>query len=330
MKSILLFIFCCMYAFAASAQQKPQYSQYMINNYLINPAISGIEEYADVKLGSRQQWAGIDGAPFTMYASVHAPIGYSSGGKRSRSATAPSFGRQNQRPATRVKPHHGIGLMVMRDKVGSFSRTEVSFSYAYHLLLNDEIKLAAGTSLGIIQQSLQANELKLADPSDNAAVSWSATKPNLSVGLWLYSSTFYVGLSGSQLFANDVHFDNNIEERNYLYKHFFLTAAYKFDVTDRFSVIPSVMATWSQPLPGALDYNLRVIYENRVWVGGSYRQNDSFAVLAGVTLNHIFDVSYAYDTGISDLGGMSSGSHEVVLGMRLFNKRKVLCPSNLW
>ncbi|GAB3811318.1 hypothetical protein GCM10028895_01360 [Pontibacter rugosus] len=35
-------------ASSAFAQQRPQYTQYTLNNYLINPAISGIEDYADL------------------------------------------------------------------------------------------------------------------------------------------------------------------------------------------------------------------------------------------------------------------------------------------
>lgn len=57
------------------AQQKPYHTQYILNNYILNPALSGIENYTDVKLSYRNQWTGIDGAPVTIYASAHAPIG---------------------------------------------------------------------------------------------------------------------------------------------------------------------------------------------------------------------------------------------------------------
>ena len=57
------------------AQQRPQYTQYVLNNYIINPALSGIENYTDVKISSRDQWVGLNGAPRTMYLTVHSPIG---------------------------------------------------------------------------------------------------------------------------------------------------------------------------------------------------------------------------------------------------------------
>ena len=55
-------------------QQKPQYTQYIINNYIVNPAFTGIENYIDIKMGHRQQWVGLKGAPVTTYITLHKPI----------------------------------------------------------------------------------------------------------------------------------------------------------------------------------------------------------------------------------------------------------------
>src|SRR5476649_727267 len=59
----------------ALAQQKPQYTQYVFNNLLLNPAVTGIENYTDVKAGYRSQWTGLQGAPVTSYLTVDFPIG---------------------------------------------------------------------------------------------------------------------------------------------------------------------------------------------------------------------------------------------------------------
>ena len=48
---------------ALHAQQRPQYTQYILNNYILNPALSGIENYTDVKISGRDQWVGLGGAP---------------------------------------------------------------------------------------------------------------------------------------------------------------------------------------------------------------------------------------------------------------------------
>ena len=57
-------------AVIAFAQQRPHYTQYILNNYILNPAISGIENYTDVKLSARDQWVGLNGAPRTSYFTI--------------------------------------------------------------------------------------------------------------------------------------------------------------------------------------------------------------------------------------------------------------------
>ena len=57
------------------AQQRPHYTQYILNQYILNPALTGIENYTDIKLSHRIQWQGLSGAPVTTYFSVHAPLG---------------------------------------------------------------------------------------------------------------------------------------------------------------------------------------------------------------------------------------------------------------
>ena len=334
MKAFALFGLFLALPFWLTAQQKPQHSQYMINNYLLNPAISGIEDYAEVKLSSRQQWWGIEGAPVTFYLSAHLPLG--------PTAAPGTFGKENTKPTSfgqtpgqygryrRVKPHHGLGATLLHDRIGPFARTEGSVSYAYHLALTERVKLATGLNVGLIRQALRPTGLTFGTPVDNAAAGWALTRPNLGVGVWLYGSNFYLGAAGGQLFTNAIRLRRREFNPAYLPNHYFLTGAYKFSVGPDVAVIPSVLVKYTAPLPVSVDYNVRLVFADRVWAGASFRPRDSFIFLAGVTLHHALDISYAYDAGVSSLGGASAGSHELVLGLRLFNRQKVLCPQNLW
>ena len=58
----------------ANAQQRPYYTQYIMNNYIINPAVAGIENYWDVKASHRMQWVGVQDAPVTTYITMHGPL----------------------------------------------------------------------------------------------------------------------------------------------------------------------------------------------------------------------------------------------------------------
>src|SRR4030095_8282771 len=125
MKKSLLFLLVVVFAHGSFAQQRPQYTQYILNNYILNPALSGIENYVDVKISGRDQWVGLSGAPRTAYLTVQAPIG-----KSDLRTNATSFQIPGENPRgkaywesyTAAEPHHGIGLIVVNDRTGSFNR----------------------------------------------------------------------------------------------------------------------------------------------------------------------------------------------------------------
>ena len=75
------------------AQQKPHYTQYILNNYIINPAITGIENYTDVKFSHRHQWVGLQDAPVTTYFTIHKAIG-----KKDDRTSATSFRMPGENP----------------------------------------------------------------------------------------------------------------------------------------------------------------------------------------------------------------------------------------
>lgn len=321
MKKSTLLLIAALVPFFAFAQQKPQYSQYVINNFLLNPAISGIEDYTDIKLGARNQWQGVEGAPTTVYLSVHSRLlnGQAGASLESRNRQPQSFAKYREarsiyRKVT-YKPWHGIGALVLHDKIGPFSRTEANMTYAYHLPLNENIRLSGGASVGVTQARVAAGSLNFANPDAAAGNNRSSFGANLSTGLWLYSSDFYVGISAAEMLGNTISMDSYGGRAGESRNHYFATGAYKIGVNQRLALVPSVMVKWLQPVPVSIDYNLRLLYHDKIWVGGSYRQHDSFAAMGGFTINKTFDLSYSYDSGLSTLKGMS---HEVILGVRLY------------
>ena len=67
-----------------------------------------------------------------------------------------------------------------------------------------------------------------------------------------------------------------------------------------------------------------------MWGGISYRLKDAWAAMAGVNINHLIDVGYSYDVPTSGMNQISVGSHEIILGLKLNNSRKIICPQWLW
>lgn len=337
MKRILyLFVFFVLGMQMAMAQQLPQYTQYVFNNYLLNPAVTGIENYTDAKLGYRSQWTGLDGAPVTSYLTVNLPLGrdFLDG-----DATAsPANGGIN--PSSRLytqnyqaaEPHHGIGFMLVTDKAGPITQTNFAASYAYHLGLAPKLNLAVGVAAGFNHISLNTSQITLATPIDPAISNGnnSQWKPDLSAGVWLYSANYYVGISAQQLLPTNLYFStsNNTVDKSKTVPHFFFTAGTKLFLSEDITLLPSVLIKEIQPVPLTYDVNLKFAFQDKFWLGGAYRHADSFGILAGFNLSSFVNVGYSYDITTSALNTVSNGTHEIVIGLLLNNRYKLTCPQH--
>ncbi len=338
----LLFIpllFVCVHVLG---QQRPHYTQYILNNYILNPALSGIENYTDVKISSRDQWVGLNGAPKTTYFSIQAPIGK---GDYRTSSTSFEVPGQNPRGKyywenyTAAEPHHGIGMTIVNDKTGSFNRFTANATYAYHIGLSPTMNLSAGFSAGITNVSIDKSKQDFSgngdpyDPATGAAISGELNRirPDLGVGLWLYSKNYFVGLSAQQIIPQKLSFsdDATFISTGRLIPHLFLTAGYRFLAGEDFNIIPSVMLKYVQ---GSSinnfqpEMNLKVQYRDLLWLGGSYRNKDGYAGMVGFNISNSFNVGYAYDITKTALNTVSRGTHEFLVGFIFGNKYSEKCP----
>jgi type IX secretion system PorP/SprF family membrane protein len=331
---ILLLFTVCHYKLLA--QQKPQYTQYMLNNYLLNPAVSGIENYTDFKAGFRSQWTGLNGAPVTSYISLSAPLGqnflYQDPNYTSNEVQNP-LGRLATRDYMAAEPHHGIGGMIISDRTGPITQTSINATYAYHLGLTSKLNLSVGVMAGINRISLDLNEVKLQNPDDAAVYNGNTnqSKPDLGVGVWAYSGNYYLGASVQQLVKQTITFgDKSVYNQSKTVPHYFFTGGYKIFLDDEITLLPSVLFKMVDPAPVSYDINLKLAFSNKLWVGGSYRHNDAKSAMVGININSVINVNYSYDFTSSSLRTVSNGSHEIVLGILLNNRNKVISPQRTW
>jgi len=323
------------------AQQRPHYTQYILNNYILNPALSGIENYVDVKFSMRDQWVGLDGAPKTFYFSAQGPLG-----KDDYRTSATSFQVPGENPRgkyywenyTAAEPHHGIGMTLIGDKTGSFNRFTANLTYAYHLGLSPTTNLAAGFSAGITKVSVNRSMHDFngsGDPFDPATGislngELSKLRPDVGVGFWLYSRDYFVGLSAQQIIPQKLQFvdDAAFLTKGRLVPHVFLSAGYRFLLNEDINVIPSLMVKYIEGSTKKIqpETNIKLQYRDLAWVGGSYRYENGYAAMAGLNVSNTLNVGYAYDFTTTALNTVSRGTHEIVVGIILGNKYSEKCP----
>jgi len=280
----------------ANAQQDPQYTQYMYNMNVVNPAYAGSRESLSIGLLYRDQWSGFDGAPRTFTFNAHAPVGNGL----------------------------GLGLSAISDKAGPVTETNAYADVSYTIDFNRAGKLAFGVKAGATFHDVGLTDLDLQDDNDIAfSEDVDKTYPNIGAGFLYYTDHWYVGFSVPNLLESK-HLDADGHEFGKEARHFFATAGYVFDITNNFKLKPSTLVKSAFGSPISFDVNLNALFWNRFEIGASYRYEDSFSGLIGVRPADWVQIGFAYDHSISDI---DEPSYEAfVLFNIAFNKKTYRSP----
>jgi len=317
-KIYLAFIALFIFATHSNGQQKPQYTQYMINPFLVNPAVSGTEDYTDIRAGYRKQWAGFEGAPRTIFVSAHTNFGKSK--------------VVNNRTKNKKNGFHGAGVIISNDVIGPTSTLNANAAYSYHLALSKTWFASLGIMGGMQQYQMEGSQLRTTNPGDVAITSiTSRALADVNAGGWIYSDKFYAGASIIQVVPQKLYNSREgITVQGKSANHFILMAGYRFPLGYDFTYIPSVCIKAVSPAPVSYDINSKIRYRDFGWIGISYRNKDAVALMAGIIINNTFDLSYSYDATTSNIRKYSGGSHEIIVGYRLRTRQQVICPSSFW
>lgn len=291
--AILLSITCVDIAFG---QQDPQYTQYMYNMNVLNPAYAGSNEGLTLTGLYRKQWSGLEGAPETITFSGHSPI----------------------------SDKIGLGLSAIRDELGPVRETNVYADFSYTLQVSETLKLALGLKAGATFHDVGLTGLLLQDNDDPLfSTDINNTYPNIGAGAFFYGEQFYVGLSVPNM-LNSVHLDENGLQYGSEVQHYFVTAGYVFQVSENTKLKPSTMVKSAFGSPLSFDVNLNALFYDKFEIGASYRLEDSFSGIVGFQATDYLRIGYAYDHVISDLDAVANASHEIILTFDLIFKQKSL------
>jgi len=157
---LYIIIFLGAFLLDASPQQVPLYSQYMLNGFLLNPAIAGSEGYTAVNLTAREQWIGMEHAPGTYALSFQTRLM-----KKSHISRGASVRRRKSSGSR--GGNVGLGGYLFNDRNGAVDRIGFKGTYAYHIGFRHS-QLSFGLSLVAYQFSLNDDLIHLATPGDQA------------------------------------------------------------------------------------------------------------------------------------------------------------------
>ena len=296
MKKISFLLLAFIFSGSIYSQQLPQLTQFMDNGYVLNPAFAGMDDYYQVRTTIRNQWTGITDAPSTTILSI--------------------YGKQED--------NVGLGGVIFNDQYGHTSRAGGAISYAYHLSLNEKIKLSLALSGGFTQFKIDKvgwNTFHTDDPLMDGAEAVNLV-PDATFGLNIYEEDkWYLGIAVPQLLNSkltliDEDFANNIslDMDGSLSRHIYVMGMYNLEIDHYWDLQPSVLfKTVSNQ--NQIDMGLKTIYSDKFWLGMDYRTNGDISALLGFIIQEKFMIGYSYDIPNPDISQYTSGSHEFMFGV---------------
>lgn len=292
---LLLGILALMSATTMFGQQDPQYTQYMYNMVVINPAYAGSKGVPTIGLLGRTQWVGVEGAPRTATLSLSSPIGKAT----------------------------GLGFSVIYDEIGPVKESNVFADFSYTIFTGEEGRLAFGLKAGV--SFLDVGYLDTVDP-DPLNEPINQASPNFGAGVYYYTNNFYAGLSVPN-FLETRHLEsgNGYVSTASEKMHYFLTTGYVFDIGENLLLKPSTMLKATSGAPLSVDLSLNLLVNQMFEVGLSYRFDDSISGMVGFQASDDFRIGYAYDYTTSNFSDFNSGSHEIIMLFEI-NRRQIKSP----
>ncbi len=258
------------------AQQDPQYTQYMYNMNVVNPAYAGSRGTLSFGLLGRTQWTSIDGAPKTLTFNTHAPIG----------------------------KNVGAGLSVIADEIGPAKEQNIYADFSYTLSTSDVGRLAFGLKAGVTLLNVNLLGVVLPETGNSGDPVFDENIndafPNFGAGVFYYTNKWYAGFSVPNILKSE-HLDkDNINTKASEEVHFFLTTGYVFDLSSTLKFKPSVLFKGVSGAPLSFDVNANFLLYDRVELGASYRWEDAVSLLFNFGVTPDFRIGYAYDHTISE------------------------------
>lgn len=294
MKNIILISALVMFSFAAQAQNDIQLSQQSFSRIYYNPAATGQSEYMTFNLLNRSQWIGVNDAPQTMMFNMHKFL---------------------------PKLNFGMGLCVVNDKLGLENNYNIKMAYAYHLKFNENLWLSMGIGAGVLSKNIDFGQMTMEDPENLSTDMENQWKPDFDAGMELAWKNLTVGAS-----VTHVHQSKDASDLYSVPRHFYLYTRYQANISEN-TVISPAFSVNSCFYRTQYEFNVSAFSNEFLYYGLSYRFEEAIVLLAGVQINERFRLNYSYDIPSGPMINQNSGSHEILLQIKLGSGGNIVQPS---
>lgn len=288
-------LFIAFLTLPAFGQQEGQFTQFMFNKQVYNPAYSGSRGVPTLSGIYRQQWISFNGAPENQQLGFNMPI---------------------------LNDRVGVGLLLSRQSVGITQNIGGALSYSYSLVKTEKLSLKLGLQGSFEQFSINFLDKDLVirepgDPSTNSQ-STSSMSGNVGAGLYLTHTNAYFGISIPRMLESKLGINQVGTETATRTQHYYAMAGVAIPLSKKIRLLPATLVKYTANSPLSIDGNLGVEFMKTLTVGASYRldsnmHGDSVDLLLHYLIKKRLGVGVAYDYSLSSIKDFTKGSAELLL-----------------
>lgn len=299
--AVVVSVLCLAGSAKVTGQQKVQFTQYMFNGLVINPAYAGADEALNLTFIQRKQWASIENSPSTQSLSAHTLF---------------------------KKKNLGLGVTFVNDKIGVHRNLSGLTSFAYHLKTGERSYLSMGLQAGF--HNRRSNYISLAGSSTvdpklyDATVAYTAF--DLGMGLYFRSPRLHVGISAPEILPERFSVNDTLAI-TLRTTNMFLFTKYRLTISESIDVEPSLLFKYLKGIPLSYDINMNMIFRKVLTLGMSYRKKESIDFMFKGQITPQLQIGYSYDHPIGEVSRLSNGSHELMVNYIFrYVQSKVVSP----
>lgn len=273
-------------------------SQYIHNQFAINPAFAGCREGITIFGSFRKQYAGIEETPQSLLLTSHTSL------------------KRQQLTA---------GLSVWNQMIHQSTNTGITATVGYRFRVGRRSWVGLALQPGVALRSTDWRSIKTNEADDVVFMeNTSATSPLLGFGATIYNHNMFAGFSVTSLFVSN-DFEYSEAEFAPGDAQYVLTAGYLFQ-KDKWGVQPSLLFSTSPDMGANVNPTISVIYNKFAWLDVAYSTRDEVNVGVAIQAIPQLRVAYNYGMTIGDLSGYNSGTHEISVQFDLVNRVKTVGP----
>lgn len=320
MKRIILLLLLVLLFWDTNAQSRIELANFTQFQQNYNPSLTGYNGSV-LKTLYRNQWTGFEDAPKTIFASAELDL--------SRLTKRDGFrvdNREQREYESFINAKHALGLSVLHDKFGPTSQTELNFSYGAGIKLSDQVNLRWGTALTFSSNRLDGNSLTVDQENDpkykdvlgrNNGIS----KIDLNIGLALTSSKFYLGYSVQDITEGKFIISGDDFLKDMYVRRHIIQGGYRTGVSEQLGVVVNSIYQFDELHEDLLEGQVKVVYNNTLWIGTGYRNDLAYNIGAGFRLNQL-SIAYAYETPVQEAQAIRKATNEISISYNLFSSKK--------